>query len=885
MAAVSHRSVALLALALVLAGVSVVAEDPDYHAILGLGPEAQQLDATLAYTNLTRRYSDARLGSPERHRLVEVQQAFEALADDQMKQEALEVVEYSDHVRLLRDDAELAFFTQLHPGGTAHVRVVFVMDSHDKLWQAFATATQLDGNAKVAQLCHRDASDAKGTPMPFLASLKVRQYPSAVIFDPISRAFSVSSNIDSVRGEVQKFLDGRLDPTEKLARVQELDVESYRIRCSAPWKSRSEECKWVFILATTAASEANMPSLFTTLSNFAEACRTFHQENFDDYSSIGCFWLRLDRAAEWAQTLRSLGMVESMEAVVAAASWRSGALTLGRRTVEAGIGGMARWFQETFYQEPQAGAGPLPPLPWPVSVDEEPTEGLLVQATRLTHELLEKLAKKAGPRVQIAIRDFQRMDNEGKILAAGAGLCGVLLVLYIFRRRGTMTEEQVMKTLVPVLPIQLSRQEGERLGMSIAAGDRNCLMVTGINKGDVIDRHNTSETHDARRILGNDRIIFAEAAGSRATKFGEISALLKANKSVTLGLATPRASAVLQCSIFMTKLGDVSLTEAEVRAPSLSWGGAADAKGVEIAVISPALAAWNAKRRQEGLCCTQVLQVGDRIISCDGQTDVRAQLAKNPSPVLLVARWWPTGTCVADRFEVSIERTSADDKLGMHLRVIIGQAHYQIVEVFSYGLVARRNADGIGRQILAGDRIVAANGAADPKAMEAEMVKPRLALTIERWMENGAAGDTWQPVAAAAVVPAAANASAPAPAEKPASAKVEASPRSEWRCFSLNFLVGPLGLLVCLVLSYDDITKIGVQRYLKGELLDQERYRKLAAIAMGTGAALLSYFLWYEISMLSRPLDRGTWSQVALAAAASTCLGYGNWFLQTWAFA
>mmetsp|Transcript_168912 Transcript_168912/g.543004 ORF Transcript_168912/g.543004 Transcript_168912/m.543004 type:complete len:908 (-) Transcript_168912:260-2983(-) len=885
-------------------GLGVSADGPDHHAILGLGPEAKQLDTTLAYIGLTKRYRrDTKLGSDARLQFVEVQQAFEALADDQMKQEALDALEYSDHVHIIRDDAELQFFTQLQPGGSAHVRVVFLLDNRDeKHWQVLATATQLNGNVRVGQLCHKDASDSNGSQGPFLSTLKLRQFPSALIYDPISRAMTISYGLDGVREEVQKFLEGRLHPSDKLARVQELDTESYRIRCASGSKGRLEECKWALVLATNAAIEANQDKLLGALRTFAEACRTFHTEHMDLHATASCFWLRSGREAEWKALLRRQGMGESQEVAVAAFSFQSSVAILAAADVSEGTSSqMVAWFNSTLSEEPAASAylASLPPLPWPVGPTEEPAEGGAAQVTREARRLLAVLSKKAGPWLEHAVRDVMRMNNEDRIMVAGAGTCCVFLVLYLLRsccrggRNRNLSEEQVMKSLVPILQVNLSRQDGERLGMGIGPGERDCLMVTGISKGDVIDRHNAAEPNEARRILEADRIVSvaAAASGQRAAAFGEMSGVLKANNSVSVGLVTARSAAMLQRSVFMLKLQDVPLGEADLRPPALSWGGAADDRGVEIATVGAGLAAWNEARWKDGLCCTQRLQVGDRIISANGNTDVRPQLAKGPSPLLLVARWWPVGSVEADRFEVSIERPSPEDRLGMHLRVIVGLPHYQVVEVFPEGAVARRNAaSGGGRQILPGDRIVAINGAGETKAMEAELQKPAVALTIERWVDRILQGAAWSAAAPAEPLGGVVAKAPCAPAASNAAASPSTAPRGgggRRSCCgpALNCLVGPLGLLMCLAVSWDDISKIGIQRCLQGELMDPERYVKLALTALGVGSLLVVHFLWYEFSMLSRPLERGTCAQLITVAAASACLGYGNWFLRIWAFA
>lgn len=76
---------------------------------------------------------------------------------------------------------------------------------------------------------------------------------------------------------------------------------------------------------------------------------------------------------------------------------------------------------------------------------------------------------------------------------------------------------------------------------------------------------------------------------------------------------------------------------------------------------------------------------------------------------------------------------------------------------------------------------------------------------------------------------------------------------------------------------------VGLSRFLKSKILDREKYAQVALVFFTSGALLTLRFLWYELSMRCRPMERQWFPQLVTALLASASLGYGNFFLLSWA--
>eukprot|EP00930_Biecheleria_cincta_P062265 TRINITY_DN47749_c0_g1_i1.p1 TRINITY_DN47749_c0_g1~~TRINITY_DN47749_c0_g1_i1.p1 ORF type:complete len:720 (-),score=99.71 TRINITY_DN47749_c0_g1_i1:14-2173(-) len=140
---------------------------------------------------------------------------------------------------------------------------------------------------------------------------------------------------------------------------------------------------------------------------------------------------------------------------------------------------------------------------------------------------------------------------------------------------------------------------------------------------------------------------------------------------------------------------------------------------VEVAAITPQLEAWNHSRRQAGACCTQCVEVGDRIVAVNGHTEVETHLAQK-SPILLISRWLPPCSIISHRFDVTLQRSDAKQDWGMQLTVDVENEGVHVVthlldmqspiSLWNQKRTKTHDADTLlSCTLLPGDRIISIN--------------------------------------------------------------------------------------------------------------------------------------------------------------------------------
>lgn len=294
-----------------------------------------------------------------------------------------------------------------------------------------------------------------------------------------------------------------------------------------------------------------------------------------------------------------------------------------------------------------------------------------------------------------------------------------------------------MQNLDPVIMIPLRRQPGEKLGMGIEPNKNRGLTVTSVMEGGGIFNSNMNEPRSERRIRDKDwlksayRCVDGKTVCSSTSQ--SITEALQSGTDVVLAVVMSRSDQEvcrLESSVVLTGL--VLQDVADLAMPQGSHGPG-DTMAVEVASISPTLAAWNAERQGDGSCCMQCIEVGDRVVSINGSADVRLRLGEK-NPTLVVVRWLPAGTVSPRRIYVNIEKTGPEDKLGMQIRPRPGLTkQIEVLEVVENLAVWRWNASGAGDKVHRGDRLVEVNGQTEVEKIGPELQSARLALVFERW--------------------------------------------------------------------------------------------------------------------------------------------------------
>jgi len=924
---------------------AVVRAEPtvdDYRA-LGLGTEATPLDVQLAYINQSKAYNPMNsTGSDARKAFVRAHQAFMAFSNDEMRDESLALVNYWEHVLHIEDEEGLKLFSEFQPGGSAHLRVLFVMDNPGmKSWQIYATAAALHGKAHVAQL-HASGALRESS---FFQSFKVGIIPSAVIVDPISRAVKVSDGLEGVQEGVQLTMGGHLSHTDKMARIQEWDAETDKLRCGGD--NGAERCKWKLLIATDAAFEKR-DDMMQTMKSYVEACRTLGFVREDTPRTSACFWLRLKRAPDWWQMLVDHGAGATDEFIVAALGNKPPHLLVAPpEKVNMKADQFHTWLQDELYLGtlPAHALGPLPPLPDPLESDEEPPEDTKRIMWRMLLWGLAVLRQRLDLKAFDVQGHWNKMETEEKTMAVGA----VLLVVWVLftlckyccckKRSKWPTEDEALTKLMPIVAVDLPRKGLKKLGIHITAAEQDTFNISGVDGDGLLGQWNTTEPVSQRRIYEGDRLVcvttYENGKEERATSQSSMSKALHACKDVTLGIAVPRGPAFFQRLHGTVVLSGLTLEDAvELVHPQYSFGGSFDAAAGEIAKISPKLVQWNAARRQDTSCCLQRLQVGDRIISVNSITNVRANL-KLLSPHLVVVRWRPHGVFRADNFDVTIEHTTPEGRLGMQIAPRACEKDTEVLEVVPGGAIKDYNDKGPVKPVLKGDRIVAVNGVKERKSFGPEMGKRKVVLSLQRWIDDSPDSESVDfasgPPAGAGSAPAAA---VPKAAVPPGPSKASSSgpcccvlvvvsilvagtavgmalnqpggiraQKAGWMEPILESAMSISAAVAAAIMETSD-TAAGSQRpnfepaavTLEGgavqmpdstrkfmEQIHPELYFDIAMLFFAVGSIPALRFLRYEVSMLWKPAERRLLPQMVVAMSASVFLGFGYFFLLVWA--
>lgn len=515
-------------------------------------------------------------------------------------------------------------------------------------------------------------------------------------------------------------------------------------------------------------------------------------------------------------------------------------------------------------------------------------------------------------------QEVMKWDMESQAMLAGAGLL-VLMVLWglckwcCCRRRRQATDEEALSQVRLVVPVELQRASGGKLGLGIDSHPEGGFNITRIDDG-LVSQWNQSQPDQVRRVVVGDRIVSVVSDGARHTTLDKMSDAFKNASVLVLGIAISRDPAVTGRITCLVNLEGLVLKDVvECAEPQQSYGGIVGAGAVEITKVLPGLGSWNDARRAEGSCRSQLVEVGDRIVSLNNLLDVRGNLGQ-PSPTLVLVKWAPGGVQTTS-FDVTCDKKEGD-RLGMGLQKHPScSTHMQVNEVVEGALVSQWNKSNPGQAVQKGDRIVAVNGREGLDAIREELGKPQIRLTMQRWSAGDAPAVTQAPApifGAKAAMPASVGAvSAPlatpqrvAPAaniQKPAapSSTPSGGPEGGWFSLCGVFLALALGLPVFAIAAAAAVSAAGGQLpgaagHRRGVRLPRstklfmkqihpELYVDLALPLMFVGGVLTVHFLYSEASRLTRPVERGLAMQLFTALVASVSLGYGIFFLLAWA--
>eukprot|EP00931_Biecheleriopsis_adriatica_P075068 TRINITY_DN49016_c0_g1_i1.p1 TRINITY_DN49016_c0_g1~~TRINITY_DN49016_c0_g1_i1.p1 ORF type:complete len:523 (-),score=88.90 TRINITY_DN49016_c0_g1_i1:114-1652(-) len=499
-------------------------------------------------------------------------------------------------------------------------------------------------------------------------------------------------------------------------------------------------------------------------------------------------------------------------------------------------------------------------------------------------------------RVKDAQAAFWNMNTEDKTMVLGATLCLVLLLGYAFRKicggRGYPEEGEALKKVGPVVTVTLSRPGNEKLGIAMRPNDEGTCTIMGITDGDLLSQWNDAELCMEKRIRSGDKILSVTNNGKTCSTGSMMTQQLKDGGDVTLRVGSIRSREeqlkIAQCIAGMVQLDGLVLKDAaELAKPTLSTAGALDSVAMEISKVGPDLADWNAKRRAQGSCRTQRLEIGDRIVSIAGNTNVRKQLAIS-NPTVVMARWVPLGTFRVESFDVTIERQGPDERMGMVICPHpLGTGAAIVLQIAESGAITRWNSSN--RQILQGDCIVAVNGFSTYEEMQKALAGNHIALRIERWVEadtpshsavgSGPVKSTLPSAKSAVRTPAGFQAASHAGPGLLASIP--------WQGLSVTFFI-----LFCFLNDEAEDMHLAVRAKavqlnyflrMPSQLVPLESQGSLAMMLLAGSLALMTGFLWQEVHSMQKQGTRTTMPQAFIAFLASLFFGYGNFFLLTWA--
>lgn len=863
------------------------------YVVLGLpSPEATEMAINLAYSNLTRRVSSG-IRSPggQDWTPYEVQTAYEALSGTGMQGEALELVDYAKLIERPTTDDEIRRFSEFQVGGSAHVRAVFVVDEKDeRYWPVFSMAMRLYGRARIAQVWSGDLKEAASRASSFTASLKVRRFPATVLYDPVSRASRIKYGLDGVIGEAERLLTGQLSAADRISRIQEMTSEAYTGRC----KPDVPNCAWSLLLITGESVERRRDDLLQGLKHFVDACRMVQAAPTPGSQGAPCFWVRLGRSPEWKDALQARGVDAGVDFAMGAL--RQDPLSLAAEAApQDGMHSrqLFTWFQSALQDGSGASAlTSLPALPYTLLPEEEPNEPFTDRLLRKLYALVDLVPHLAADPKSIQ-PVFQALDGESQIMAASVGILAALLLLPLLkytccRRRSPGTEDDALTGVEMLINVSLKRKKGDPLGIRIDTCPRGGFSVGSLDAG-VISRWNETQPQKELQIRTGDRIVsVSTTSGGRTISSNlehTISNVLKLEEEFCIGVALCRKpQEVRQLVSWVSLEGLVPKSIAEFSAPRSSYGGALDDFASEVTKVGPELEAWNSARRREGACCTQTIEVGDRIISVNGLTDVRKHLDLK-SPTLMVVKFRLAGAVQSRTVEVNIERTSKEDKLGLSIRPHPGAQEMDVLEIAGGAAVDRWNQNNPGRGVLRGDRLTQVNDKQTVDTMKGELATPNLALKFERWGTDARTGPVVQPPISPTPPPLSKDASVATPPV--CSAATTASPSGaapnsrSGSAFSVSGLL--LVILLCGAAAASILVPSGMIAGTITKSIPSQSRRDASLGILAVGALIGLRFLWYEVAMLQKPDQRALAPQLLTAFIASCFLGCGHMLLLSWA--
>jgi len=305
-AAPHARYCCLFVVAFLQAFPKVVAIGPlkNNHEVLGLTRAATFEDIQYAYQKHSIKHAESRNYSeaPDKW-FVDVHEAYEAISNKEMHDDCMRFVDYWGDITLLKDDVELRRFAEFQPGGSSRLRMIVIMSYEDERhYEVYSSSVKLGRSARVAQIRYGDALNPAGEPAEFLASLKLKQQPAAVLFDPITRGMKVRYGLDGVGSEVERLLAGNLASADKIGWIQEYDVESFERRCGS--QEPANQCESTLLFVTSAAYELKRNELVNAVRPFMDACRNLQITA----PTLACFWLRSGRAPAFDKLLQEYGV-------------------------------------------------------------------------------------------------------------------------------------------------------------------------------------------------------------------------------------------------------------------------------------------------------------------------------------------------------------------------------------------------------------------------------------------------------------------------------------------------------------------------------------------------------------------------------------------------
>eukprot|EP00929_Paragymnodinium_shiwhaense_P035825 TRINITY_DN19299_c0_g1_i1.p1 TRINITY_DN19299_c0_g1~~TRINITY_DN19299_c0_g1_i1.p1 ORF type:complete len:1009 (-),score=245.19 TRINITY_DN19299_c0_g1_i1:318-3344(-) len=761
---------------LMLAGAAPGSGSAAQYQALGLEQGASEIDVQVSYKMKIQKLRPELDTNPGALvELTSAQKAYEALSDFEMREEALSFVDYWNEVAYLRSDDELRSFTELQVGGSGRLRIIFVTQRPDsKVYEAYGAAIRLYGRARVAQLCHKSMTDARGMLGKFYASLRVSE-GGIILFDPLSRASKITYELSGVGSDTERLLSGD-SGTSKLARVQEYDQRNFAGRCG----DNPTRCSWMMVLGTDGAFEDKRNDLAELLKQFTEACKSL--QVMEKYPQLACFWLRLDRSPEWKVYLAGIQSVVPGKPTVAVLQRRQeGGMGIqvsptgeaipeslqgldlttqesARWSTFDGIArysvGLVRFFEKSAKSE-LFDASRMPELPVPLRPEDEPQESDFNRYIRYYQEVMDcvtepnclyDLSKKSL--LTTGIISPESSDAEAKTMLVGTGLATFMFAFFFLRRilgclcpcccrrsAGKMSEDEVLKRIEMLITVDLQRASpAEKYGLGIEPSNMGGMTITAVNPDGLVGKWNAQQTKEAAKIQRGDRVVMVtfESNGQQVqkTKSSDMAtAFTSGLNRLVLTVATTRGEAEVLKLTATVGLDGISLSS-DLLTSEVDEGKA----GLLVSQISPKLQERNSSLRGEGACCTQLIEVGDRL--------VMSKIAAEPAAHVVIAKLRYTDQVRTDTFDVSLQRSGPEDRLGMQVRQHPSSPkHMEVLDVLPEGMVARHGAAPGARKVLKGDRLIAANGKDGPQAMGAEFKAETLMLRFERWIDgaNGAA--------------------------------------------------------------------------------------------------------------------------------------------------